>query len=72
MSADALPTVLRYGVVVFHAVTMVTVCLQPDEQKDDLSSVPPAQRKAKLERKISELRDKINHETSERLVNIDK
>ena len=70
MSVDALPTVLFYCVVVFQAVTMVTVCLQPDEQKDDLSSVPPAQRKAKLERKISELRDKINHETSERLVNI--
>lgn len=39
---------------------------QVDEQREDFANIPPAQRKAKLQKKIDEIRSKIAHETAER------
>ena len=44
------------------------VISQVDEQREDFGNIPPAQRKAKLLKKIDEIRSKIAHETAERLV----
>lgn len=38
----------------------------PDEQREDFSNIPPAQRKAKLLKRIDEIRKSIAHESAER------